>query len=456
MIAALILWMALQQSQRLMFIKENWALVCIGYTGKNCEFSYETFAQADKEPGWRTQVEMCNYRLANNENPDHLRRAHEFCAAMWNSTILNTASKSSFKAVLCMNNGVEVPCEAKKTAKKRTPSDICATDSRAEPCTYQRVPVSEKQTCDTIVVPDESNGGTKAIRLKIPIPCPGAENARAIPGAIIYRNSATKQFMISLDDGKSFAPLEDVIALSEGAGKQKPSGQTKKDTCVEGELIAVEGSTSICSTEKQQSAPVPCEELVEEWKGNMDQFKAKYKDGFEFKLGPGNACIILPKRKPASKSTGGYVAPKNSPMSFVVADPSNPCGLGTPETEDKGKLAACAVQLLKEMPNGPKEPSPLTDEFGDPCVIEFAGGHCVPLSKYKAEPVDVRAIQETREEEYGDNNWCNSCLEGSCTAMACDPHVKRKITNWTCADKNRGLWHDENDPPKWWCRKAQP
>jgi hypothetical protein len=27
---------------------------------------------------------------------------------------------------------------------------------------------------------------------------------------------------------------------------------------------------------------------------------------------------------------------------------------------------------------------------------------------------------------------------------------------WTCADKSRILEHDENDPPKYWCRKVQP
>jgi hypothetical protein len=26
----------------------------------------------------------------------------------------------------------------------------------------------------------------------------------------------------------------------------------------------------------------------------------------------------------------------------------------------------------------------------------------------------------------------------------------------TCADKSRILEHDENSPPKYWCRKVQP
>jgi len=27
--------------------------------------------------------------------------------------------------------------------------------------------------------------------------------------------------------------------------------------------------------------------------------------------------------------------------------------------------------------------------------------------------------------------------------------------NYFCEDRSRGLWHDENDPPKYWCHKPQ-
>jgi hypothetical protein len=60
---------------------------------------------------------------------------------------------------------------------------------------------------------------------------------------------------------------------------------------------------------------------------------------------------------------------------------------------------------------------------------------CIP--NLLADPVDVPAVQVG----YYDPP---ECRETKCI------HVKQ-----TCADKSRILEHDENSPPKYWCRKVE-
>lgn len=65
-------------------------------------------------------------------------------------------------------------------------------------------------------------------------------------------------------------------------------------------------------------------------------------------------------------------------------------------------------------------------------------------------PIDVPAIQE---------DYVSAKKGGSCptmNGMLCyyneDQHDKR----WTCKDKTRGLWHDEQEAPKYYCHRVQP
>lgn len=60
-------------------------------------------------------------------------------------------------------------------------------------------------------------------------------------------------------------------------------------------------------------------------------------------------------------------------------------------------------------------------------------------------PIDVPAIQETR-----------TIKQEPCKPMEImcgNTFIKRE---WTCKDKTRILEHDEQDPPKYYCRRVQP
>jgi hypothetical protein len=67
-----------------------------------------------------------------------------------------------------------------------------------------------------------------------------------------------------------------------------------------------------------------------------------------------------------------------------------------------------------------------------------------PYADLGKQSIDVPAIQESHEEEYGDTNWCNGCYNNVCTTMACDPHAKHKVSVTTCADKRRILLTSED------------
>lgn len=60
-------------------------------------------------------------------------------------------------------------------------------------------------------------------------------------------------------------------------------------------------------------------------------------------------------------------------------------------------------------------------------------------------PVDVPAIPTETVKVQN----CNSFQYNSLVVCEEEGH-------FTCADKSRGLWHDESNPPKYWCRRVQP
>jgi len=83
------------------------------------------------------------------------------------------------------------------------------------------------------------------------------------------------------------------------------------------------------------------------------------------------------------------------------------------------------------------------------------------------EPVDVPAIQEPAESLPDWGIGCQDCVGCTNGGHFDDKPIENTPQNhWpgvcvgghktTCADKSRGLWHDEATPPKYWCRKAQP
>ena len=122
------------------------------------------------------------------------------------------------------------------------------------------------------------------------------------------------------------------------------------------------------------------------------------------KSGPGQAPTWIPYKESSAEISGDCTDPR----------PDNPCKMAGP------------IQ---------KPPSGNQVAFSSDCVPHDTG-----------ELVDVPAIQVTREEEYGNSDWCNICggEDGSfCTSMACDPHARHKVTVTTCKDKSRILLTDE-------------
>ena len=86
------------------------------------------------------------------------------------------------------------------------------------------------------------------------------------------------------------------------------------------------------------------------------------------------------------------------------------------------------------------------------------------------EPIDVPAITKQVLSWSGNKNChspypaCICKLEGNiitcdhgakCYLVQCEPD-DHYVPITTCADKTRILEHDEQEPPKWWCRKVQP
>ena len=71
----------------------------------------------------------------------------------------------------------------------------------------------------------------------------------------------------------------------------------------------------------------------------------------------------------------------------------------------------------------------------------------VPVGGDSSE-MDVPSVVETRQEEYGSDDWCNTSTGngamGGVTSMYCDPHAKHKVEIETCEDKTRILAHSED------------
>jgi hypothetical protein len=106
-----------------------------------------------------------------------------------------------------------------------------------------------------------------------------------------------------------------------------------------------------------------------------------------------------------------------------VLDPTNPCGLGSPATEDKAKVAECMKQLLGEVQK--PELSGIDGLHGggsDRGILIGDSGDSEPV------PPDVPAIQKP--------------AEGITMPL------------WRCADKSRILLTAEDG--KKWCHKVQP
>jgi hypothetical protein len=453
MIFSLILWMALQT---------HVPIVCVGFTGAICDWTYRTQWDAklavDPIPEnayvWYAPFSLSEGADKPNPCPNGGRPTDNgMCiisvggvAAIW-PPIWNTPSKSSFKAVLCTNNGVEVPCKAKKAAEKRT--------------------------CDTIIVPDPVHGGTKAARLKVAIPCPGAGNARAIPGAIIYRNSATKQFMVSLDDGKSFAPLEDLLAPSEKHTSEYIGIIVGQEVWVtdthshykaalillsDGQVIPcvmdsaanlrhyVSSSSVVAGQCHDTGVASPIPPAVPS--GDVTK-NCQYTDAHTWTCaGQLLEEIRKPakgaeKQKPPRADEHGNIAGVACPDGGISLD--GECGAQTKPTPKH-----CGWLVL---PEGGSQRLCTDRNWTRPHLIQVEKG---ADGKWKeADPVDVVAVQETRHTVVAYDTLCH--VAPACRTEDIQPRpIYGTVKSWTCADKNRGLWHDENDPPKWWCRKAQP
>jgi hypothetical protein len=140
----------------------------------------------------------------------------------------------------------------------------------------------------------------------------------------------------------------------------------------------------------------------------------------------------------------------------------NPCEISTPPTTNfvqpasVGKVTASAEELKREAqraadetdgkpPSNSKNPKICevrqVYKEGD---IEDVTLSCIP--DLLAEPVDVPAVQKTQKVIVD----CAAFYNGDCVK----PKTTRKLVT-TCADKSRILEHDENSPPKYWCRKVE-
>lgn len=87
------------------------------------------------------------------------------------------------------------------------------------------------------------------------------------------------------------------------------------------------------------------------------------------------------------------------------------------------------------------------------------GGCVIPVgTPSKPEPVDVPAVQETRTYKTGDIS-CEPAPEckgkdWTCNIAVCKSETATETVT-TCKDKTRVLWHDESNPPKFWCHRVQ-
>jgi hypothetical protein len=97
----------------------------------------------------------------------------------------------------------------------------------------------------------------------------------------------------------------------------------------------------------------------------------------------------------------------------------------------------------------------LQQVYGGSGAVHWTGPY---LNPDPPEQIDIPAISRHFESRIGEH--CAEVYpEGGGPDM---DHCTRKshytipaYDDWTCADKSRGVWHDESNPPKWYCRKPQ-
>jgi len=104
------------------------------------------------------------------------------------------------------------------------------------------------------------------------------------------------------------------------------------------------------------------------------------------------------------------------------------------------------------------------------CVREFDGNlFCsgnevkVPAAP-KPDPIDVPAIRSVYWCVTFTAKWCDQTfldwdsvysIPRGVDVVGSSRNVRPPTFNYFCEDRSRGLWPDENDPPKYWCHKPQ-
>jgi hypothetical protein len=73
-----------------------------------------------------------------------------------------------------------------------------------------------------------------------------------------------------------------------------------------------------------------------------------------------------------------------------------------------------------------------------------------PLDVKNLDPIDVPAISTKTWKVT--QHTCD-VHESSTSYPTCFTH--EQVDGWTCKDKTRILMHDEQEPPKWYCHRAQ-
>ena len=105
----------------------------------------------------------------------------------------------------------------------------------------------------------------------------------------------------------------------------------------------------------------------------------------------------------------------------------------------------------------------LETDRNDPLTMKSSGDF-PPVLVSSPEPIDVPAVQP----QYQNIIWPEHRISAECPKefemrYAPDCHgsicYESRVECYKpprCDDPKRGLWHDEQDPPKYWCRKVQP
>lgn len=146
--------------------------------------------------------------------------------------------------------------------------------------------------------------------------------------------------------------------------------------------------------------------------------------------------------------------------------------------ECSGLAGECEVESPKHVAQKPAKEVPCPPFGNGPCNWEAARKGRNLIAEWEQEkaklvsgmicgtlncidPIDVPAIQETRQDEMNchrnyiagspNDGWLfNKGMQSMCGDKP------TFTTEWTCKDKTRGLWHDEQEPSKYWCRRVQP